>query len=168
MVTLFSFRDSTHVQFFYAGIMFYYNFVFAFSPPIHSFVPRRCRPLQTVSHSRLTLRSTLADIYPDPSHITSSSITHAQHCMHILWRLSLPLSSPNHISSSPALLPCILSPSPSAFAYYSSTHPSLTLCICYMILHHPAISGHSRRLAGCFQTAQRTPVASFVVSNGPS
>ena len=163
MVTPFSLCDSTHVQFFYAGIMFY-SFVFAFPLPIHLFVPCRCRSLQTVSHSRLTFRLTPADIYPDPSHITSSSTTHASHCMHILSRLSLPLPPPPITYRHP---PCILSPSPFVFVYYSSTHPSLTLCICYMILHHPAISGLSGRLPGRSKTARKTPVASFVVSDGP-
>ena len=110
----------------------------------HSFV----RSPSTVPPLRLPFLSIVippphpVDTHPCLSHITSTSITaHLHHCMHILSRFFLhpPCRSQSHIVIS--LSPCILSfPPPSGL---SISHPSLTLCICYMILHRPAVCGHS-------------------------
>ena len=83
-----------------------------------------------------------ADTYSCLSHITSTSITtHLHHCMHILSRFSLhpPRRSQSHIVISLSLHPFL----PPLLLGLSISHPSLTLCICYMILHRPAVCGHS-------------------------
>ena len=69
-----------------------------------------------------TPRSTLTDMYSRPSHPTSTRTALVQHCMHILPRLSLPLSPPlpitySYLSSPP---PAFARSSPSVFVYYSS------------------------------------------------
>ena len=95
-----------------------------------------------------------ADTHPCLSHITSISITaHLHHCMHILSRFSLhpPCRSQSHIVIS--LSPCILSfPPPLGL---SISHPSLTLCICYMILHRPAVCGHSHSPFGYLKPPEK-------------
>ena len=101
-----------------------------------------------------------ADTHPCLSHITSTSITaHLHHCMHILSRFSLhpPCRSQSHIVISLSL--CILSFPPPGL---STSHPSLTLCICYMILHRPAVCGHSYGPFGYLKPPEK-PLAYFVV-----
>lgn len=109
-----------------------------------------------------------ADIYLCLSHITSTSTTtHLPHCMHVISWLSLLLSPPLPIAYShlPHPPPCIVPP---PLLPLSITHPSLTLCICYMILHHPAISVFPPVcLSGCSQAAIKLFVASFIISDDP-
>jgi len=72
----------------------------------------------------------ITDIYPCPSHITSTTTTaHDHRCRYILSQLSLRFLHPPTMFS--YLFAVLHPPFPPLFI----SHPSLTLCICYMILH---------------------------------
>jgi len=163
-VTPFSLRDPTLYNFFIPGLCF-----IASCSPFHPFV---CSPPVVVGPSKpfptLALLSTRPrrhlpgslsyNIKLDNSRLTLHAYPFAAFAAPFL----APPTTYRHLPP-PSLLHSLAPPS--AFVYYSSTHPSLTLCICYMILHHPAIPGLSRRLSSRSQTAQNPPVASFVVSD---